>query len=114
MARARDLVGVEQLAKEMNKSGTKPTLTCYGAVIDAFAKAGNSAGAERWLAHFMDACLHNKPNTVSVNIAINACAKIGDSSRAEEWFELMSRLEVEPDEVSYNGVINAHARSGNM
>ena len=48
----------------------------------------------------MDACLHNKPNTVSVNIAFSACAKIGDSSRAEEWFDLMERLEVEPDELS--------------
>ena len=61
----------------------------------------------------MDACLHNKPNTVSVNIAFSACAKIGDSSRAEEWFDLMERLEVEPDELSYNAVINAHARPGN-
>merc|ERR1719412_552560 len=113
LARARDLVGVEQLAKEMRVAGTKPTVTCYGVVIDAFAKAGDSAGAERWLADFMDAGLGNKPNTVLVNIAISACAKAGDSSRAEEWFERMSGLDVEPDELSYNAVINAHARSGN-
>jgi len=49
-ARARDLVGLEQLAKEMRIAGIKPTVTCYGVVIDAFAKAGDSVGAERWLA----------------------------------------------------------------
>ena len=33
--------------------------------------------------------------------------------RPEEWFDPMDRLEVEPDELSYNAVINAHARPRN-
>merc|ERR1719264_1429618 len=112
LARARDLAGVEQLAKEMRVAGIQPTVSCYGVVIDAFAKAGDLAGAERWLADFMDAGLGKQPNTVLVNIAISACAKAGNSSQAEEWFDRMSSLEVEPDDLSYNAVIDAHARSG--
>merc|ERR1719223_766178 len=66
LARARDLVGVEQLAKEMRDAGKKPTVACYGVIIDAFAKAGDSVGAERWVEDFTEECLRNKPNTVSV------------------------------------------------
>ena len=71
------------------------------------AKAGNSAGTERWLPDFMDAWLHNKPNTF-----LHACAKSGDMSRAEAWLRRIVEQGVEPNVICYNVVIHACVRGG--
>ena len=48
-AKAGDTDAAEALMERILGEGTKPSLVCYGALISAFAKAGDVKRAEYWL-----------------------------------------------------------------
>ena len=42
------------------------------------------------------------------------CPQAGNLERAEHWFMKMLEAEIAPDENTYNSVINAAAKAGNL
>merc|ERR1719326_2875770 len=112
-AKAGDLQTAEIIAERMQANGCALTVVSYGMLINAFAKAGDVAGAERWLNELMNSGL-GKPNVICVNSTISACAKGGEVRKAEAWLERMPAMGVQPDTMSYNAVIDACARNGDI
>jgi len=102
----------------------------FNAVIDAFAKSGESAAAEKaeGILKHMEYLYESgqnidaKPNVRSFNSVINAWAKSGDENAAQKAEQVLDRMEklyaagnndVKPDATSFSTVINAWARSRN-
>jgi len=111
--RSGDFSAVEQMMKEMKESNSPPSVTCYGVLINAYAKCGQIDAMERWLLELCSAGV-GKPNLICINIAISACAKAGEMVRAEKWLARMGDFCIKADAMSYNAVIDACARTGNV
>ncbi|CAE7279844.1 PPR4 [Symbiodinium sp. CCMP2456] len=112
-AKAGDTDAAEALMERILGEGTKPSLVCYGALISAFAKAGDVKRAEYWL-EALEASGVGSPNGICLNMLISACAKANAVDRAEYWLVKMPSLGLSPDVMSYNAVIDACARTGDV
>merc|ERR1719236_73027 len=97
---------------KMVDAGVEANLQSYSTVVSAFAKAGDAAGAERWLERMHEAGI--KGDTISFTTVINACANAGDVERAESWLVRMLESNVEPNTItfSYNTAAKAHVARG--
>jgi len=88
-----------------------PNIVSYNTLINAHARAGNPALAEKWLHSLTEANL--APNEVSYGTVINACAEAGDAIRAEYWINHMtSNTQLKPNEFMYNSLIKACMNAG--
>merc|ERR1719238_1875513 len=94
----------------MVDAGIEANVQSYSTVVNAFAKAGDAAGAERWLEKMHAAGI--KGDTISFTTVINACARVGDVKKAEAWLVRMLESGVEPNTITFNAVIAACAKAG--
>merc|ERR550537_1588905 len=94
----------------MIDAGVQANVQSYSTVVSAFAKAGDAAGAERWLERMHAAGI--KGDTISFTTVINACAQVGDVRKAETWIVRMLESGVEPNTITFNAVIAACAKAG--
>lgn len=53
-------------------------------------------------------------NEISYNTMLDVCARSKQADRAERVFEEMKQAGVEPNVISYNSLVNAHAMCGNL
>merc|ERR550514_1772243 len=92
--------------------GQSPNSVSYNIVIDAFAKANDSGGAEKWLSKMKEAGL--SPSAVSYNAVIHACARAGDVERAAGWLVAVRRDPTAPEVnvFTWSTVIHACAKAG--
>ena len=67
----------------MVDAGIEANVQSYSAMVNASARKGDAAGAERWLEKMDDAGI--KGDTISFTTVINACARVGDVKKAEAW-----------------------------
>ncbi|CAK0903781.1 unnamed protein product, partial [Prorocentrum cordatum] len=73
-AKVGDAAAAEAIASNLMAKGSQMPVVGYGALISAYAKAGDAMGAERWLNELIQMGVA-KPNTICVNITISAHAK---------------------------------------
>ncbi|KAJ7561573.1 hypothetical protein O6H91_03G034000 [Diphasiastrum complanatum] len=83
------------------QSGLESDIFVGSCLIDMYAKCGSILEAQR-VFHSMIVC-----NVVAWNAMIVGCAKCGQGEKALDYFEQMQREKVEPDRVTYVGVLNA-------
>jgi pentatricopeptide repeat protein len=94
----------------MEADGVAAGAPIYNGLISAFAKRGDTARAEEWLARMHD--VGANPDVASYSAIIHACAKAHDLARAEHWAEKMQQAGVDANTVTYNSLLNACARCG--
>ena len=71
----------------MVAAGIEANVQSYSTVVNAFTRAGDASGAERWLEEMHDAGI--KGDTISFTTVINAFARVGDVKNAEAWLRRM-------------------------
>eukprot|EP00747_Dinoflagellata_sp_TGD_P083868 gnl/TRDRNA2_/TRDRNA2_162289_c0_seq3.p1 gnl/TRDRNA2_/TRDRNA2_162289_c0~~gnl/TRDRNA2_/TRDRNA2_162289_c0_seq3.p1 ORF type:complete len:655 (-),score=128.58 gnl/TRDRNA2_/TRDRNA2_162289_c0_seq3:235-2199(-) len=103
---------LESLIKEMEAQGVEASVQTYTALIDACAKNGDVAAAEKWFEQML--LTKVEPNVVSYSAMINACAKVSNIPRAEYWYNRMLEAGVTPNAWSYSTVIDACAKAGDL
>merc|ERR1719324_1473153 len=91
-------------------SDIEPNVVSYSSMIDACAKAGDPARAERWHRTMVEKGV--QPNAHSFSAVINACAKAGDVAAASNHLAAMEKSGVLADVVVYSGVLDACAKAG--
>jgi len=94
----------------MVSEGVEANVVTYSAMIDACAKSGDLARAEKWHNAMTDKGV--SPNAHSYSAVINACAKAGDVEAAERWLEKLEQAGVRSDVVVYSSVIDACGKVG--
>merc|ERR1719223_1702560 len=101
--------------KQMEKPSSpkaEPNVVTYSSMIDACAKVGDRAGAERWHKRMVERGL--QPNTHTFSSVITACAKAGDAVAASQYLKTMEQAQIQPDVVVYGSVLKACARAGDV
>ena len=68
-----------------------------GTMINAYANAGDTAGAEAWFEKSRQ--LSIRLDDVIYNTMIKAGARVGNTQWAEHWLERAVRAGIEPDKV---------------
>jgi pentatricopeptide repeat protein len=84
------------------------SVTTFGTVIDACAKAGDLPKAEAWFDAMLDAQI--EPNVVSFSAMIDGCAKKADPDRAKYWFNRMLKLNIKPNPHTFSAIITAYSK----
>ena len=90
----------------------EPNVVSYSAMIDACAKVGDAAKAQRWHQRMRNEGV--QPNAHSYSAVINAMAKSGHLLAAYEEFERMEQAGVVADVVVYSGLLDACAKAGDL
>lgn len=101
----RDPTLAERWLERMLEAGLEPNVVTYTAVIDAYAKAEDSAGAGRWYRRMLEVGV--QPNTHTFGAVINAYAKGGDVEAAESMVEENLQRGFPPDLVAFCALIDA-------
>ncbi|XP_057786153.1 pentatricopeptide repeat-containing protein At2g22410, mitochondrial-like [Salvia miltiorrhiza] len=101
-----DLVQGKKLHDYLRDNGIRPSVTLCNALVDMYAKCGS---VEEALDIFL-----NMPgkNTVSWNTIINALASHGSGHRAIELFQEMEASGMQPDAVTFSGLLSACCHCG--
>ncbi|KAL3813558.1 hypothetical protein ACJIZ3_014826 [Penstemon smallii] len=89
-----------------DNSVIKPTVTLYNSLVDMYAKCGSTEIA---LDVFLDM---PEKNIVSWNVIINALAIHGSGYRAIELFQEMEACGIQPDAVTFSGLLSACCHCG--
>jgi pentatricopeptide repeat protein len=112
---------IERILKrlEREKQNGNPnielTLVLYNLVIDVWAKSELPERAEAVLRQMQSMknlypnCI--KSNNLPYNTVIHSWKRSGEGERAENILKMMRETNVEPDVISYNGVVLAYARN---
>ncbi|CAJ1370457.1 unnamed protein product [Effrenium voratum] len=108
--RKGNLEEAEAWMEEMQQKGLEPSVTTFGALIDAAAKAGDLDKAELWMRDMLHRGI--EPSVVSFGAVMNACAKASSLERAEFWHQEMIEAKVKPNVRCYGAIINACAKVG--
>ncbi|CAK9095076.1 unnamed protein product [Durusdinium trenchii] len=106
--RAAGLVGDEALAEAWAKQGMKDGMRLdsysYRALLTGAARSQDTKGAQRW---FQKALQEGEVEVNTCNAAIQAAARAGDVPLAKEMLKTMNQLVVQPDAVSYQGLLTS-------
>ncbi|KAF2560540.1 hypothetical protein F2Q70_00016568 [Brassica cretica] len=96
--------------KEMEKSGLKPDVVTYTTLISAFYKHDRYViGNGLWNRMVLKGC---KPNLTTFNVRIQFLVNRGRAWDANDLLMLMPKLQMEPDNVTYNMVIKGFFVAG--
>ncbi len=110
-----------QLSKGPPAVLVKPNSRSYCTVIDAYARIGNQAAAEKTeqLLHQLQQMYEAtgdealRPNLIAYNIVLAAWSKVGGPEAADRCLTwLKEGMPMAPDTISYNSVLHAIALSG--
>jgi len=93
-----------------NPQGPSPDALAFGSIIGAFAEAARPADAELW---FLKMLKEGLGDAVSFNSVLLALSKpsTADGHRADLWLERLHLLSFAPDSITFNTVLDSHARS---
>mmetsp|Transcript_56911 Transcript_56911/g.123138 ORF Transcript_56911/g.123138 Transcript_56911/m.123138 type:complete len:540 (-) Transcript_56911:60-1679(-) len=99
--------------RRFRDSGLDPEVSAHSAAAGAFARVGDTTGAERCLKLMRQAGL--QPRTWSYAPLLQACQQPGSggAQRAEELFEEMKTCGLAPDASCYAGLLACYAGEGN-
>lgn len=112
-AKAGDAQRAEQAFKRIaTRTGEKPNVICYNALIDAFAKSGETALAERWLTTMSEEGV--QPTVASYTSVLHAHARAGDLRAAERTLERMTESGVQANVVSYGALLQGFVKTGDV
>lgn len=112
-AKAGDAHRAEQAFKRIaSRTGEKPNVICYNSLIDAFAKSGETASAEQWLATM--AAEGVEPTVASYTSVLHAYARAGDLRAAERMLERMTERGVQANVVSYGALLQGFVKTGDV
>jgi len=97
-----------------NNSALRPNTGHYNTVIGAYCKAGDVAGAELILKDMISDKV--MPDVFTFNSLIHACTHTSRPSPklAFRFFETMQEMQLKPNSVTFNALINAHAKLGQV
>jgi len=112
-ARVGDREGAEAIFQRVVDTGkVSPDAVCYNALINAYVKAGDVAGAERRL----DAMIAEgvEPSVVSYTTVLHAYARSGLVEAAERGMKRMRAGGVAPNVVSYSALVQACVKLGDI
>jgi len=102
---AKERTQIIKLFNEMKQKGVQRTFPVYHHCMAICARGGQ---VDEVLQLLQEMKLKNYPVTLSTfNIIFNACAKGRQWDEAFHFWELMKRTGIEPDQVSYNSMIEA-------
>lgn len=116
---AQGTLSEEELSHGPPPVRVKPNVRSFSTVMDAWARNGNVEASlsvlkdleRRYKESGYDAAL--QPNTFSYNTVLSAYSKSkGGTKSAEQAQELLQKMPIEPDVISYNAVLLCWARSG--
>mmetsp|Transcript_82838 Transcript_82838/g.268374 ORF Transcript_82838/g.268374 Transcript_82838/m.268374 type:complete len:320 (-) Transcript_82838:47-1006(-) len=107
-ARSKDVARAEAFMTKAISLSVKPNLSLVNAVLKVCARAGDTAGVDRWMARMREA-YDLVPDLVSFNTAIAAFAEAGDPSAARRLLERCRNVSLRPDAMSYTPLIRACA-----
>jgi pentatricopeptide repeat protein len=115
---SKDTMDDEKVAMGPPAVLVKPNVRSYCTVMDAYARNGNTASAEKVEALLEDLQSSFKetgdgslnPNLIAYNTVLAAWSKAGGS--VERCEELLKDMPLAPDVISYNAVLHAIASSG--
>lgn len=86
------------------------SISCYTAIINMFADAGDICNSEAWFDALRKA--GHKTDCVVFNILIKACSRASNPQLAEHWYERMLHEGITPDMFTFNTLINASGQVG--
>eukprot|EP00427_Karlodinium_veneficum_P008018 CAMPEP_0169086600 /NCGR_PEP_ID=MMETSP1015-20121227/13783_1 /TAXON_ID=342587 /ORGANISM="Karlodinium micrum, Strain CCMP2283" /LENGTH=767 /DNA_ID=CAMNT_0009146771 /DNA_START=81 /DNA_END=2384 /DNA_ORIENTATION=- len=109
--RDRDIERAFRVVGDMKANGVKIDIAAYSCVLDACALAGDMKRARSLLLEMQETCCLD---VVAYNTVLKGYCKSGDSIAAMEFFSEMDAAGIQPNDVSFNCLINASAATGNF
>eukprot|EP00434_Breviolum_minutum_P024738 symbB.v1.2.021848.t1/scaffold1913.1/size122320/4 len=88
----------------------EPSLTCFNALLHAFARSANPHKAEMYLARMREVKVH--PDGISFNTLIGAHVRCGDTRKSREVLEDMKRSSVQPTARTFVALGSSSERAG--
>ena len=112
-AQVGDILNAARWLGRMAHKNIRPTSVSYSSVITACAKSGN----ERMCLHFMRKLLRSgvpisEASVFNALLGVFCILDRPDVGKFMYWFNKMFEHGLEPDSISYNLLINLHARAG--
>lgn len=106
--RSKDLTWGKRIHAYMITSRIKPSVFIMNILVDMYAKCGSLQDARVVFDHI------HKQDVVSWNIMISGHAKHGDPEEAFKLFNQMESVGLLPDRITFLGILDACASSGNL
>lgn len=101
------------------RSGQPLNSVSFNVVLNAWGKAGNVERAQAFVTSWVQLVADNQdvprdlwPRLDTFNTLLNALARSGNSEQALHWLKQMKSMGVDPDDISYNCLIDAMAKQG--
>lgn len=106
-----DLKDTERALRRMVRSGLRPSIESFNAVLAACAREKDIFTATKWFHRVLDAEL--KPDQVTYRTLVSVCARAQNLPLAEEWLrKMLSATNHGLDIVSCSSIIGGYASQG--
>jgi len=105
-AKEKDLKGAKAIFEQMEQGGVELNCIIYNAMLDACVECRDLKSAEEWMDCMKAAKM---TDVVSFNTLIKAHLQSGSFEKARQLMKLMKEQGVQPNQVTYNELMNAIA-----
>merc|ERR1719272_370825 len=110
-AAEKNLAGAKAVFESAKQSDAEMNSVIYNTVLDACVACQDITAAEEWMEY---AKQEEMIDVVSFNTLIKAHLQLGNFVKARELFEEMKKESLQPNEVTYNELINAMITKGDF
>merc|ERR1719313_3275914 len=108
-AAEKNLAGAKAVFESAKQSQAEMNSVIYNTVLDACVACHDIGAAEQWMEY---AKQEDMVDVVSFNTLIKAHLQLGNFARVQALMEKMKKEELQPNEVTYNELINAMVTKG--
>lgn len=103
---------MDELFKEMDRTGITPDIYTFNGILDAYGKAGCFLEMELVLKQMRQAKV--KPDFITFNTLIDAYGKGGILVKMEQALQSMAKCKVRPQLSTFNSLINNYGNAGRV